>query len=199
MTIGCDLDGVLADWNSSFIRLVKEHTKRDLFGPSFAPRTWNYAEDAGYTTEEVRQVWNVIKGSRTFWAGLEPYYDEKVVQALDLLHHKQAHGDEVYFITSRPGYCAKEQSESWLEHHGMGRPTVLISSDKGGCAAALKLDAYLDDNLENVMGVRVMRPQCQTFLCDRPWNRGIDSRIESLWAIPGVLRCASVYDFVHAL
>jgi len=201
---GVDLDGCLVNWVEGFQRKLITVTGRDLFPPYYIPRVWDWAEAAGYTDAEIRTTWNVIKGERNWWAGLDCYHDEHVVQTLDELDKRQAHGESVYFITSRPGYKAKAQSEDWLRHHGMPHPTVLISHEKGLAAAALALDAYIDDNLENVMGVRVHRPQCSTYLCDRPWNRGNDITGENIREscpvkIPGVKRCATAYDMLVSL
>lgn len=191
MKIGIDLDGCLADFNTSFIRKVVIVTGRNLFPEGYAPTEWNYPETLGYTRDEVSKVWNVIKSNRNFWARLDCYHGEKVVQALDLLNTRQAYGDEVYFITSRVGYKAKEQSEAWLRYHGMAHPTVLISSEKGLCALALKLDAYIDDNVDNVMAMRVQAPNCKGFLCSRPWTVGMN--------VPGVTRMPSVWAMLQAV
>lgn len=189
MRIGLDLDGVLVNFNAAYRRKIVAVTGRDLFPEDFTFTTWNYDIKLGYTHEEISHVWNVIKGDRDFWYRLEPFHGEGVVQALDLLATKQARGADVYFITSRPGYKAKEQSEDWLRGYGFPEPTVLISAEKGWCAYALNLDHYIDDRTENVMSSKVLAPNCQTFLCTRTWNEHV----------PGVRRVASAFEFVSNL
>jgi uncharacterized HAD superfamily protein len=199
MIIGVDVDGVLANWSDAFQRRMIRVINEDRFPPSFIPNVWDWPE-LFYTPDEVARVWNAVKGDRNFWADLEPYYNEKVIQSLDHLRTHVAHGDDVYFITSRVGYKAKQQTETWLLHHGFGpHATVLISSEKGRCAHALKLNLYIDDQLENVMGVAVRAPQCDTYLIDRPWNRNVDPRTSAVWTIPHVKRAASLHDVLVSL
>jgi len=170
MRIGCDVDGVLADFNRSFIERVILVTKRDLFPPRpFDILTWNYPESYGYDSTEVSAVWDDIKRDPLFWSSLPAYVG--AWDAINLLRlREQVYGDEVYFITARPGYRTKQQTELWLRANS-GDPTwtatVLISSDKGSCAKALRLDKYIDDRLENVLATC---PHCQTYLMDRTWN-----------------------------
>lgn len=171
MRIGFDVDGVLADFNSSFIDRVISVTGRDLFPPRpFDIPCWDYPEFYGYTTEENQAVWQSIVNDKGFWLGLSPYWDAMTIlerlRVLSLSH-------DLYFITSRPGLMAKAQTEVWLATHSgdfMWNPTVLISSDKGACAHALKLDMYIDDRFENCRDVADNTVGCTVYLINRPWN-----------------------------
>ena len=176
MRIGCDVDGVLADFNRAFIERVALVTRRDLFPPRpFEISTWNYPESYGYTSKEVSMVWAGIKRDPIFWSSLSAY--SGTFDAISLLRLREwTRGDEVYFITARPGYRPKFQTELWLRANSgdpTWTPTVLISSDKAGCAGALRLDKYIDDRIENVVSVA---PLCQTYLMDRPWTRALDEK-----------------------
>lgn len=191
MKLGFDVDGVFCDFNSAYIAKIIAVTGRDTFPPRpFAITTWSYPEDLyGYSKAQIATVWNVIKSERNFWVRLEPFHGERVVQVLDRLHTRQAHGDQIYFITSRPGYKAKLQTEEWLKGMGMPHPTVLLSSEKGLCAQALELDAYIDDRTENLMMVRVQRPSCKVYRVLRPWNE----------YVPGTTPVYSAYEMLDDL
>lgn len=171
--LGADVDGVLADFNTSFISFVIAQTGRDLFPPRpFDITTWNYPESYGYTADEMSRVWGAIEESDWFWSCLAPY--DETNEAMAYLRDHQMAGNDVYFVTSRPGRTAKAQTEHWLgQWWGWGRtatiPTVLISSDKGLCAVALKMDVYIDDLWENVLDVA--QTKTHAVLMDRPWNR----------------------------
>lgn len=173
MRIGFDIDGVLADFNTSFIALIKKVTGKNLFPNGYWPTTWNYPESLGYTAVEVGWAWDAIKAEGNFWRDLGALPDTAALQ--DWLWNGNAHNDvydEFYFITSRMGKNVKRQTEDWLEEHlELPGLTVLISSEKGALAKALKLDYYVDDRAENILDVNEKSPTTFAFLIDQPWNR----------------------------
>lgn len=176
LTIGCDIDGVLSQFNESFIDRVIQVTRENKFpSPPFEIKEWNYPEQYGYTKEQTSAVWDDIVKDPHFWERLLAYPDTiKFLWDLEEFCIKYGACD-VYFITSRPGLKAKHQTERWLRAHGWFRfdPTVLISSEKGLCARALKLDFYLDDRNENCDDVMNHYPMTKGFMLARPWNRQI--------------------------
>lgn len=170
MILGFDVDGVLADFNSSFIQRVIDITGKDLFPPRpFAIPTWNYPEHYGYAKADTTAVWNDVKADPGFWSGLNAYADVvPVIRWLSkLAEYDQA---DVYFITNRMGVAAKAQTEMWLSARGVDSPTVLLSVDKGGMAKALALDFYVDDKNENCVDVVVTSPKTKTYMIAQPWN-----------------------------
>lgn len=170
--IGIDIDGVLADFNSSFIELVKEVTGRNLFPEGYWPHTWNYPEALGYTAEEVGAVWDHIKAGGTFWRELEPLPDMEVLKDWFFSPPASDEYHEFYFVTSRMGIAVKMQTEEWLdEQMGVSGHTVLISSEKGAIAKALKLGYYADDRAENIMDVERTSPDTFAYLIEQPWNQ----------------------------
>jgi 5'(3')-deoxyribonucleotidase len=189
MKIGIDIDGVLADFNSEFIKRCVDVTGKDLFPPRpFDIPTWHYPQHYGYTDADMKYpdgpVWQSIVDDPMFWYTLHPY-DDAPAFLLPLDHGVH----DVYFVTNRPGPTAKQQTESWLEFHGYGLhspnfsfPTVMLSHDKGSIAKALGLDLYIDDRTENCLDVNHASPSTKVFMRARTWNtpiRGIP-RIDSL-------------------
>src|ERR1044071_6225241 len=138
--IGVDVDGVLADFNTSYIDLMIKSTGKNLFPlKPFDIPTWNYPEHYGYTKEEVSNAWKIIKENPHFWVGLGRYAYTKDV--LDQLTKADNTKHEVYFITTRVGVQPKIQTTKWLIQNGFfGLPSVIISSNKGPVAAGLDLD-----------------------------------------------------------
>jgi len=188
MRIGFDIDGVLADFNSSFIEDAVRVTGRDLFPPRpFDIPCWDYPQHSGYTEQETDLIWSRIVENPHWWLSLDPYEGTRdVLERLTLLDFK---GHDIYFITSRPGKEAKHQTEMWLRHHGFQtRPTVLISSAKGLCAEALNLGRYVDDRDLNVVDVRNQRAwKTDVYLVDRPWNRTAMTNISGITRVTSPL------------
>ena len=174
MRIGFDVDGVLADFNRRFIELIIKVTGEDRFpARPFDIPTWHYPQHYGYSAEvmdfEHGPVWGTVRASGSFWAELPMYpWTRDVLDELARRRHND--GDDIYFITDRPGRRAKRQTEDWLHDLGYEEATVLISGAKDLCAQALKLDAYIDDRFENASKVGAASPATRSFLLTRPWN-----------------------------
>lgn len=182
MKIGCDVDGVLADFNTAYVARIKEVTGRNLFADPPLMNQWSYAEAAGYTPRELRRVWDNINADEHFWFRLDPYPD--IADACDWMRQSK---DDIYFITARSGATTKRQTEEWFAYEGFRRATILLSSGKALCCDALRLDSYLDDRFENACDV-ASNSDTRAFLLTRPWN--------VQYCTPsGVTRVASLGEF----
>jgi 5'(3')-deoxyribonucleotidase len=170
MVIGVDVDGVLANFNKAYRQRLIKITGRALIPEGEDPPCWNYAPHYGYTKEEDSRVWESIKEDRDFWRGLEALPGARAL--LFALQDVQFYRDaEIYFITSRPGATAKEQTERWLEAHGFIDPTVLIArGEKGFFAQGLRLTHFLDDKPENCYSVKQASPKTHNYLLSARYN-----------------------------
>lgn len=202
--IGFDLDGVLCDFNTAFLRVLQEIAGRPV-GPCgdlrlgtnrqrYTPDTWRWYRDAlDVTPVEVRQAWAHVEAPSTrFWERLEPIHTPNQTRDLvgALLRSKTA---EVYFLTSRVGSTARRQSEAWLLAYGApARPTVLVTDEKGLMAKALRLDAVIDDHVRHAHEVRAYAPHCQMVLVDTPANRR-----PVLTGVEGVVGYQGLVDFLR--
>lgn len=185
-------DGVLADFNSSFIALIKQQTGIELppVGPNY-PDVWAYHRAGGVTPAQDKLLWKHIKTSG-FWDTLDALPSAtEAIQRLDVLRYS---GADVYFITSRPGNFAKYLTEGWLMRHGFRYPTVLICNSKGPVAAGLELDAFIDDKTENCLDVARARELCRVFLVDAPYNKTAQARMASEWGIEVVSSANDALD-----
>lgn len=200
MKLGIDVDGILADFNTAYVARIKAITGRNLFADPPVFNCWHYAEALGYTPRELRLVWDDIKADDAFWRSLKPYDD--ISESMSGLRWRHACGDDIYFITARPGATTKRQTEQWLlarqNYLVPFGPTVLMSGDKGACCAALKLDYYLDDKFENAVDAAVpwgydpKDGSTKSYLLTRPWN-------VQFCLPPEVKRVASMGEFFAVL
>lgn len=186
MRIGLDIDGILADFNRSYMALLVELTGEDKFGPDYVPTTWAYPTSVGYTKENETDAWEIIKHSN-FWSILDAY------PGVDEFLSNLPTNHDYYFITSRPGERAKLDTEDWFMQHGVDLPTVLISSEKGECCHALNIDLYIDDKNENVLDVLDKSPSTDVYMLGRPWN---SQQSVNDFLIP---RLATLTEFLEAI
>lgn len=195
MRIGFDIDGVLADFTTAYQAAFVQLTGKNLFEPDDArnPPVWDWPEHRGYTKKETRQVWDYIKDSPDWWTSLA---EEDGMSDLRRIYPQLVQDHDVYFITNRVGQDVKWQSEVWLAtalNNPLPSPTVLLSiKEKGFVAHGLRLDVFIDDNLENVVDIVIKTSgwgkPTRTYLLDRSYNRDITP--------VGVTRVKSVHEML---
>lgn len=184
MNIGVDIDGVLANFTDSYAALLTKQT--GIIFPknsSTWPTEWYWDRAAGVQKPDENAVWDQIKSS-TFWLDLAPLPGAE--DTLQLLSARRYAGDQIYFITTRPGLKAKLLTEFWLRNWGFSNPTVLIAGSeaaKGQLASALKLDLFIDDKPENceavleatkkVIEARTVEYPCKVCLVNAPYNQNM--------------------------
>ena len=193
MKIGIDCDGVLANFNDAFVELTVRVLGKDLYpGPAgtFDIFTWNYPEFFGYTSSDVTKIWDHIKSDPDFWLNIPAYKNTK--QAMKVLANLQQSNNDIYFITNRMGVNAKRQTEKWLDRFDMMPTTVLLSKEKGFCATALALDAYIDDKWENCVDVAMQNDTIKVFCMDQPWNHTKVSDLK-------IIRVSSILEMLSYL
>lgn len=178
--IGFDLDGVLVDFNTSFLRVLQE-IEGQPFGPCgdlrdtatlsacHAPTSWDWPLSYGFSPNTITAAWHHAGDPSTrFWARLRPLHSpDALTSFLTALAGSSA---VVYFLTSRPGATARQQSVTWLEAHGFDAPTVCITSAKGYLAYGLQLDLVIDDQIANCANV-LMQSTAHVAIVRTDYNR----------------------------
>ena len=171
MRISCDLDGVLADMDGALGELGRDlfdsaspalHAGPRLHAGSAAPahvapsaagafpaRTWRDLPARRHT-----RLWQRVRKESNFWESLKECEPGEVRR---FQHLAQEHHWEVVFLTQRPateGRTPQEQSQRWLRRHGFELPAVCTTQgSRGRIAAALAIDAHIDDRLEHCVEV----------------------------------------------
>jgi hypothetical protein len=141
LRVAFDLDGVLADMDSAI-----EAQSATLLGP---PRARGKVGPRRH-----QQLWRRVAAVEDFWqtlAEIEPGAVRRLATVAT------ARKWEVIFLTRRPetaGSPSQVQSQRWLVAHGFDRPSVfVVQGSRGLIAAALQLDAVVDDRLDNCCDV----------------------------------------------
>jgi hypothetical protein len=159
LRLACDLDGTLADMDSALQREAERLFGDDVVvrpGDGRGPDDTDRRPTRVLTAAETRQLWEHVRGIENFWMALAEIEPGSVAR---LAAVTAMHGWEVLFITQRPptdGETTQVQSQRWLEAHGFPLPSVFVTSgSRGKLAAALTLDAVIDDRPENALDVTI--------------------------------------------
>lgn len=160
LRIGFDLDGVLADMDAALL-----HEARALFGQSaMSPREPasddEPADDSAPAVKlalgarQQRRLWEHVATIENFWQSLDEIEPGAIARLAQLTEERRW---EVIFLTKRPrtkGATAQVQTQRWLESKGFALPSVfVVHGSRGRIAAALALDAVVDDRPENCFDV----------------------------------------------
>ena len=180
LRIAFDLDGVLADMDGALIRHAQALFEDAAAAPvPAAPRAGTgdpgdpeddvegasdedeAIESTGptparlsLTPRQQKSPWRHIRSLGNFWETLDELESGVLARLAAVASERRW---EVIFLTSRPptsGETTQVQTQRWLESKGFARPSVyVVKGSRGLIAAALDLDAVIDDRMENCMDV----------------------------------------------
>ena len=159
-----DVDGVLADFVLGFRVLANALYNAPIYTTKEQSK-WAFED---LTRAQETSIWNKIKLSSTFWTTLIPLATTQELIKLQLLERLE----NLYFITNRPGYKAKHQTEEWLCTQGFKNPTVIQqpSGEKGEIVKALKATYMIDDKPENIENILMKSPTTRTYILTQLYN-----------------------------
>ena len=167
MTIACDLDGVLAEYNMPTHHLFsKWGPMRPMLGD---PDRWFWYDAYGATAEMIAAA--TAEQTVDWWATLPKHRDftPRVAALLTELHART----ELTFVSARS--CPREASLRWLATHlpELDGPQVIHTPRKALLLSALQPDHYLDDAWTLVRDYLQLMPQAaaRTHLVERRYNQ----------------------------
>lgn len=188
MNLAIDIDGVLADFNTSFGKLlmkIQPELKIDIYSSAY-PAVWDYPKHYGFSAETINAAWTEVKNSGLFWRSLFPYMTAHK-DIWELSKARWVH--DIYFVTTRPGKTAKAETEEWLRANGFENATVVICYDKPILCEAMKIDLIVDDKPENLW---MEYGGCRRALFKRPYNK-------EHWSDTSLMLVDSVREALNAI
>ena len=144
LRLGIDVDGVVADFRSTFRALAERELGR-------------LADDveAELSKEDVERLWRIVAETSNWWLDVPAYEPDQIVRLYDRARHGRW---EIHFLTSRPpsaGDSVQLQTQVWLERFGFFLPSVMTTpaGARGEIARALRLDVLIDDRIVNCVEI----------------------------------------------
>jgi 5'(3')-deoxyribonucleotidase len=160
LRLGIDLDGVVADFNTGWIRLYNAEFGSSLTTEQVtmwgAPMTLTHFESMGEFWRWASRAANGVSIFRV----LVPFPG-----ALEALH-RLAVDHSIVIVTTKPQFAIGDTFE-WLEEHALPTREVHIVDDK----PLVDCDLFLEDADHNLEALRDRRPDSIVCRYVRPWNR----------------------------
>lgn len=160
LKIAIDIDGVVCDFITSFLRVLKEEHGLDMAREHID--TWELPVRLGLGPYEVLKM--ITKTHETGLAKPMP----NAIAGIRKLTESHA----VAFLTARPT-ASKRATFAWLAKHGLGGINVIWVGTKPKCYLVnyYKFDVMIDDSLEELMPVLDTSSSCRLIVLDQPWNQ----------------------------
>ncbi len=162
MRLGIDLDGVVADFNSGWIRRYNDDFGATI--PVDAVTMWDGLHDLTHFTD-MAAFWEWARGhgEGSVFLHLETY-----AGSVETLRRLDAGGHEVVIVTTKPDWAVHD-TFAWLAEHRIPTREVHVTWRKW----RVPCDVYLDDAPHQIARIHRERPEAVTCRFVRPWNRPV--------------------------
>ena len=162
MRLGIDLDGVVADFNTGWMRRYNEEFGTELDPGSVT--TWNaMLELTEFTSMQEFWSWAHGRGGPSIFRDLPAFPD--AVPALKRL----AIDHDVVILTTKPRWAIHD-TFAWIADHGLPTREVHMITRKW----EVDCDVYLDDAPHLLPRLVVSRPEATVVRFVRPWNEPVE-------------------------
>lgn len=166
MTVGYDLDGVLADFLGGIIEEARYYPHLSATLPK-SPETWDIYRPVGFDS-----IFNRVKECPSFWLGLEPREE-----ALTRDHLRFMREFAVVYITARP--IPTSVSTEWILHSRFPLRPVVTADFKVGVLNRLaetsnSIDYFIEDSLEQFKAIN-KQTDTTCLLLNTPSNITLDN------------------------
>ncbi|MFQ5682314.1 MAG: hypothetical protein ACE5HC_03485 [Candidatus Binatia bacterium] len=169
MVVGLDIDGVVADFLSSFLRIVEKLVGD---GPIYANTITdlNFTGHPHLSAKVIDTCMETVSYDPNFWQGLAPLLSPGEWHTLDLLSCK----GQLVFVThryERETYDINKVTRDWLKKYGISQPSVYFTQDpKARLVGDLGVNIFMDDRYENCEDV-AEHTEAMVLMPDRSYNQ----------------------------
>lgn len=206
MRLGCDIDGVLADLETTLQREARRlfpapevtlapeasgGTDADRSAPESDGEPVPVVNLPQLTRHQQEILWREVRRIPNFWESLDEIESGAIARMASLA---RAHRWEVVFLTSRPstaGDLVQLQTQRWLERLGYPLPSAfVVKGSRGKIADALGLDVIVDDRPESCLDV-VSDSRARAILVWPSGNTDVpaSARRVQIGVVPGINAC----------
>lgn len=167
MRLGIDLDGVVADFNSGWIRRYNRQYGVEL--AEDAVQAWDAIPSLTHF-DDMGEFWKWAQDhdGHSLFRHLDTY--PGAVEALWELTRKR---QQVVIITTKP-FWAIHDTFAWLAQHRIPTREVHIVEDKW----KVSCDVYLDDGPHVIASLVKNRPEATVCRYVRPWNQPVPGAVD---------------------
>ena len=169
MMVGLDIDGVLADFLSPFLRILEQRAGNGPIEPESITDP-SFINHPFLSTEIVSACMIDVSKDPLFWSELIPLPSPDQWKALEAL----SRDDRLVFVTHRyePDTCDMSRVTcDWLKKHGVTQPLVYFTQGhKSELIEKLKVELFVDDRHENCQDI-ADNTSAVVLMPHRPYNQ----------------------------
>jgi uncharacterized HAD superfamily protein len=167
--IGLDIDGVLADFISPFVRFLEQHVGRGSIDPKTITDL-TFSNHPFLSEQIVAECIQNVSNDHRFWRRLAPLASAEQWRLLDGLSRRQ----KLVFVThryERESYSIRDVTCDWLKQQGVSQPVVYFTqSYKSELIRKLNIKLFVDDRHENCRDV-AENTEAVVFMPHRTYNQ----------------------------
>lgn len=169
MLVGLDIDGVVADFITPFLRLLEERAGGAPIDPATITDP-NFVHHPFLTREIIHETMEQVSYDPVFWGQLAPLPSPAQWRSLDRISRER----RLIFLTHRwvrDTYDINRVTCDWLRAHGVCDPVVYFTQEKKSqLVQELKVRLFVDDRHENCEDVAT-QTQAVVLMPHRPYNQ----------------------------
>jgi uncharacterized HAD superfamily protein len=182
MVLGLDIDGVIADFTTPFLKLLETRHGCGPIDPASITDP-NFQQHAFLTREVIFECMEAASYDPAFWRAMAPLLSVEQWQKLERVGHEH----ELVFVTHRwvrDTYDIHQVTCEWLRRHGLTKPVVYFTQEKkSALIRQLGIELFVDDRHENCEDIAT-ETNAAVLMPHKPYNQAFNH--------PKVLR---IHDF----